>query len=61
MKVKECRKCIHSKSYRWSSSYKPANYHCVGVSHVYLYCELHKDRCLNIRGCKDASYVGTNK
>ena len=53
MRVKDCQGCRHCSRRVWSSSYKPANYHAIGVSHAYHYCEYHKDRCLNVRVCND--------
>lgn len=53
MKVKYCRKCeSYFESRKWSSSYKPANYHEIGVSHVYSFCKLHNCRCLEVKKCK---------
>lgn len=51
MRVKDCRGCRYCERRVWSSSYKPANYHEVGVSHAYRYCTLKKDRCLNVKSC----------
>lgn len=51
MKVKECINCQHCDRRTWVSSYKPANYHEVGVSHAYRYCKLHKMRCLEVKTC----------
>lgn len=51
MRVKDCKGCRHCDRRVWSSSYKPANYHRVGVSHAYSYCTLKKDRCLNVKFC----------
>lgn len=54
MKVSECKKCIYSQRKSWSTSYKPKNYHCIGVSHVYCFCELLQKRCLDVKNkeCK---------
>lgn len=49
MKVSVCEKCKYCKKYTWSSSYKPANYHIIGMSHRYAYCELNKKRCLEVK------------
>ena len=55
MKVSECKRCIHSQRKSWSTSYKPNNYHYIGVSHVYLYCKLLQKRCLDVKKkeCKE--------
>lgn len=55
MKVSECYGCRYCERRVWSSSYKPANYHEVGVSHAYRYCTLNKARCLKVKFC--ASYT----
>ena len=52
MKVKDCEHCEYYKRKVWSSYYKPSNYHAIGVSHAYAYCEKHKSRCLNIKKCE---------
>lgn len=51
MRVKDCKGCRYCQRKVWSSSYKPANYHCVGVSHAYHYCEFNKARCLEVKFC----------
>lgn len=51
MRVEHCKSCKHCERRVWSSSYKPANYHAVGVSHAYRYCTFHDARCLSVRQC----------
>ncbi len=51
MKVKNCKKCPHYRRRVWSSSYKPAFYHTIGVSHAYGYCAKKEKRCLDIKKC----------
>lgn len=53
MRVKDCEGCRYCEHKVWSSSYKPANYHAVGVAHAYHYCEYHKKRCLEMPWCND--------
>ncbi len=53
MKVSQCRKCKYYKRKVWSTSYKPASYRKIGVSHAYGYCELCNQRCLEIKKCKE--------
>lgn len=55
MKLRVCEKCKHFKRKVWSTSYKPAGYHRIGVSHTYGWCELHKQRCLEIKKCKESN------
>ena len=52
MRVKDCNGCEHCKRKVWSDYYKPTNYHAIGMSHAYAYCEKYKERVLNIKGCK---------
>lgn len=52
MKVKDCEKCKHYQRKTWSTSYKPAGYHAIGVTHAYGYCLLHKCRCLKVKNCE---------
>lgn len=48
MKVFECKKCVHCERRTWSSSYKPKDYHEIGVSHAYRFCNKYKKRCLEV-------------
>lgn len=52
MKVSKCEKCAHYRRKTWSTEYTPANYHRIGVTHAYAYCEKHKKRCLEVKKCK---------
>ena len=54
MKVSNCQKCKHYRRRVWSSRHQPTNYHAIGMSHAYGYCEKHKTRCLQVKGCKEA-------
>lgn len=51
MKVKNCEKCKYYDRRRWSSSYWPANYHRVGVSHAYGFCINYNKRCSEVKKC----------
>lgn len=53
MKVSICEKCKYCKRRSWRTYYKPFNYHAVGISHVYAYCEKYKERCLKVKECMD--------
>ena len=62
MTVKICKKCQpYFERRKWSSSYKPANYHEIGVSHVYGFCKLHNCRCLEVKGCKIYKEIKTKE
>lgn len=52
MKVKNCEKCKYYDRRRWSSSYYPANYHRVGVSHAYGFCINYNKRCSEVKKCQ---------
>lgn len=52
MKVKDCKGCEHCRRKVWSSYYKPMDYHAIGMTHAYAYCEKYKDRVLNVKCCK---------
>ena len=49
MKVSKCEKCSCFERRTWSSSYKPLNYHRIGVSHAYGYCRLYSMRCSEVK------------
>ena len=55
MRVSDCAKCKYYERRTWSSSYKPSNYHQIGISHAYAYCRLFRMRCSNVKpsACKD--------
>jgi hypothetical protein len=52
MKVNECEKCEYYKRMKWIQSYKPNDYHTIGMVHAYGYCKLYEDRCGNIKKCE---------
>lgn len=53
MRVNQCRQCKYYKRKVWSTTYKPNGYHTIGVSHAYGWCDLHSQRCLEIKNCKE--------
>ena len=53
MKVKDCKGCKHCKRKVWSNYHMPRNYHAIGMSHAYAYCEKHRCRCLQIKKCTE--------
>ena len=60
MKVRDCKKCQFCKRKVWSSTYKPAGYHTIGVSHAYAFCEKHKERVLTIKHCEEGNSATTD-
>lgn len=50
-KVRDCIRCEHCKRYVWSHSYKPLNYHEIGMSHAYHKCELTGIRVTKMKRC----------
>lgn len=52
-RVKDCYGCDYLKIARQVSSYKPANYHRVGIVHYYHWCEKYMKRCSRCSKCKD--------
>lgn len=59
MKVSKCKKCFFCERRTWSSSYKPANYHEIGVSHAYRYCTIFEKRCLEIKEKECLSFLNS--
>jgi len=59
MKVRDCKKCVYCKRKTWTSYYKPLNYHAIGMTHAYHYCERYKKKCLDIKGC--GAFVSNDK
>lgn len=52
MRVKDCRKCRFHKRRTFSTYHIPLNYHAIGFSHAYGYCEKHKKRCSEVKRCE---------
>ena len=52
MKVKDCRNREHFRRRTWAQYYKPKNYHAIGFSHAYAYCEKFKKRVLEVKKCE---------
>lgn len=48
MRVKLCNQCPYKKEMRWTSSYQPANYHMIGMTHRYAYCLSAKKKCIDV-------------
>ena len=59
MRVKDCQKCKYYKRRTWSHKHYSANYHPVGMTHAYGFCEKHKERCLLIKRCQ-SGYIGAD-
>ena len=53
MKVNDCKKCIFCKRKTWTHYYKPINYHPIGITHAYAYCEKHKKRVSKVNKCEE--------
>ena len=51
MKVRECQKCEHCKRRTWTQYYEPKNFHPIGFTHAYAYCEKHRKRVSAIKSC----------
>ena len=52
MKVRDCKKCQKYVRKKWSDYYIPRNYHPIGMSHAYGWCNKHKKRCLEVQRCE---------
>lgn len=58
MKVRKCENCEFYQRKIWTTRYKPANYHTVGVNHAYGFCEKYNKRCLDVKNCSMADMRG---
>lgn len=61
MRVKDCQGCVYCKRYVWSHSYKPGNYHTIGMSHAYHWCERYGMRCLEVSTCTGRKNTSARK
>ena len=52
MRVSVCEKCPEYKRKTWTTTYTPANYHKIGVTHAYAYCMFYEKRCSEVRRCE---------
>ena len=52
MRVRDCQKCQEYVRKVWSDYHIPRNYHPIGMSHAYGWCNKHKKRCLEVRRCE---------
>ena len=53
MRVKDCQGCKHCKRKVWSHYHVCRDYHPIGMSHDYAYCEKHKKRVLKVKQCEE--------
>lgn len=53
MKVENCQKCPYFDRRRWSTTYYPADYHPIGMTHAYAYCNKYQSRCLDVKKCSE--------
>ena len=55
MRVKDCKdsNCSHCQRRTWSQEYKPKNYHTIGFSHAYAWCNLHRKRVSEVKKCSE--------
>lgn len=49
MRISECKNCEFFKEKKYSITHYPANYHAVGFSYKYGFCEKKKNRCINVK------------
>lgn len=49
MKVAKCKKCFYCLKKRYSTYHTPNNYHPIGITHVYYFCELFNKKCLDVK------------
>ena len=61
MKVKKCTNCENCQRRRIVSSYKPANYHEVGMAHYYAFCKKAQKRYLQVKAKECAFVLNTER
>ena len=49
MKVKNCTGCIFAKRQVRVIRYHPANYHTIGMTSYYMWCDLCHKRCSDVK------------
>lgn len=49
MKVKNCTSCVFAKRCRHIIKYYPRDYHAVGMTFYYMWCDLCKKRCADVK------------
>lgn len=53
MKVKNCDGCAYKKRKVWSHRHECRNYHDIGMSHAYAWCDKYMTRCSKVKGCEE--------
>ena len=48
MKVSICKKCLHYHRRTWTHRHSSANYHDIGMTHAYGYCDIWGKRCSEV-------------
>lgn len=58
MKVSRCEKCKNFERRTWSHYYKPKNYHPIGMTHAFGFCNHYNERCSCVKkcNCKENQY-----
>ena len=51
MRVRDCEGCCYCRRKVWVQYYEPKNFHPIGFTHAYAYCEKHKKRVSQVRSC----------
>lgn len=59
MKIRTwCDQCIYYRRKTYSHGYEPPNFHKIGMTHAYAYCEKHQKRCSEIKSCSENPWKG---
>ena len=53
MRVKDCANCTRCKRRTFSTYHVPKNYHPIGMTHAYAYCEKHRKRVAAVKKCEE--------
>lgn len=49
MKREDCKSCEFFRERRWVQRYEPNNYHAIGMTHIYGWCDKYGERLVFIK------------
>ena len=55
MRVKDCKNCEYCQRRTWSHTHEPKNFHTIGMTHAYAYCEKHRKRVSEVVRCEEGA------
>ena len=61
MRVKDCTGCLYLERKTWSHECQPENYHKIGMTHAYAYCNVFGKRVSKVYRCAKSIMAGEKR